>query len=60
MTATTPQALIGLTILMLIFVACEAANAWLNAQGIPDSERIVNDKNRFTKYNRERALSKEQ
>lgn len=56
MTVITPHTLIGVAILMLIFVLCEAANAWLNAQGIPDSTRFVNDKNRFREYNRKRSL----
>ena len=57
MTVTNPHALIGCAILMLIFVLCEVANAWLNAQGVPDSTRVVNDKNRFREYNRKRPLS---
>lgn len=56
MNVTTPHALFGAAILMLIFVLCEAADAWLNANGIPDSTRVVNDKNRFREYNRKRSL----
>lgn len=56
MTVTNPHALIGCAILMLIFVLCEVANAWLNAQGIPDSERIVNDKNRSREHKRKRSI----
>ena len=56
MTVTNSHALIGCAILMFIFVLCEVANAWLNAQSIPDSERIVNDKNRFREYNRKRSI----
>jgi hypothetical protein len=57
MTITNGHALIGLAIMLIIFVFCEAANAWMNARGIPDSTRVVNDKNRFREYNRKRTLS---
>jgi hypothetical protein len=57
MTVTTTHGLIGMVILMIIFVLCEAANVWFNANGIPDSTRPVNDKNRFREYNRKRTLS---
>jgi hypothetical protein len=57
MMPTNSQALIGLAIMFVIFVFCEAANAWFNARGIPDSTRVVNDKIRFREYNRKRTLS---
>lgn len=56
MNVTTTHGLIGMVILALVFVLCEAANAWFNANGIPDSTRVVNDKNRFREYNRKRSL----
>lgn len=57
MTITNGHALIGLAIMFIVFVFCEAANVWLNRRGIPDSKRVVNDKNRFREYNRKRTLS---
>jgi hypothetical protein len=56
MTVTNGHALIGLAIMLIIFVLCEAAHAWLNVRGIPDSTRVINDRNRFREYNRKRSL----